>query len=132
MNNDQNVRRYLLELAREMEKIVSSLPEGVDGTVSVRDHYVYLIIQGRRLAAFTLVLGSESPEVVYAGQYILYDGIPPGMEAQIDFAKETVDNIVEFLLSDRMPAERKSRILGRPYLSIPMADGIVWNLKKFD
>lgn len=132
MSNDQNVRRYLSELARGMEKVVSSLPEGVDGTVSVRDHYVYLIIQCPRLAAFTLVLGSESPEVVYDSEYIRSDAIPPGMEAQIDFAKETADNIAEFLLSNRIPVERKSRILGRPYLSIPMADGIVWNLKKFD
>ena len=54
------------------------------------------------------------------------------MEAQFDFAKETVDNIVEFLLSDRNPVEGKSRILGRPYLSVPMADGSVWKLKKFD
>lgn len=131
MSNDQNVRRYLLELAREMEKVVSRRPEGVDGTVSVRDHYVYLIIQGRRLAAFTLVLGSEAPEVVYDGQYIRHDAIPGGMEAQFHFAEETADNIVEFLLSDRIPVERKSRILGRPYLSIPMADGVEWRLKKF-
>lgn len=89
MSNDQNVRRYLLELAREMEKVVSRRPEGVDGTVSVRDHYVYLIIQGRRLAAFTLVLGSEAPEVVYDGQYIRHDAIPGGMEAQFHFAEET-------------------------------------------
>lgn len=91
-----------------------------------------LSLQGRRLAAFTLVLGSESPEVVYDGQYIRYDGIPPGMEAQFDFAKETADNIVEFLLSDRIPVEGKSRVRGRPYLPIPMADGTLWKLKKFD
>lgn len=132
MNNDQKVRRYLSELAREVEKVVSGLPDGVDGTVSVRGHYVYLIVRGPRLAAFTLVLGSESPEIVYDGQYIRYDAIPPGMDAQIDFAKETVDDIVEFVFSGRLPVERKSRILGRPYLSIPMSDGTGWKLKKFD
>lgn len=132
MSNDQNVQRNRLELVGVVEEILSRLPEGVEGTVSIRDPYVYLMIQGSRLATFTLVLGSEAPEVVYDGQYIRIELIPPGMEAQFDFAKETADSIVEFLLSDRIPVEGKSRVLGRPYLSIPMAEGTVWKLKKFD
>ncbi|WCI09178.1 hypothetical protein PJ267_04860 [Arthrobacter sp. OVS8] len=101
----------------------------MDGTVSVCDHYVYRIIQGRRLAAFTLVLGSQAPEVVYDGQCIRTQLIPEGMNVQIDLAKN-VDNIVEFLLSDRNPVEQEPHLW--PTLSMPMADGAVWRLKKFD
>lgn len=112
MSNDQNMQHYLSNLSRKIEEIVLSLPEGVDGTVSVRENHVYLDIQGPRPEVFTLVLGSEAPEIVYDSQYIRYELIPEGMEEQIDFAKETVDDITEFLLSDRNPVERKSRILG--------------------
>lgn len=131
MSNDPISHRYLSVLAKEIEKILSSLPEGVEGTVSIRDHHVYVDVRGRRLGIFTLVLGSEAPEVVYDGQYIRYELIPGGLEAQIDFVKETMDDIVEFLLSDRILVERKSRFLSRHYLSVPMADGTVWRLKKF-
>jgi hypothetical protein len=105
MSNDQHVQRYLLDLSRKVEGIVLSLPEGVDGTVTVRENHVYIEIRGPRLEAFTLVLGSEAPEIVYDGQYIRYELIPEGIEEQIDFAKETVDDITEFLLSDRNPVE---------------------------
>jgi hypothetical protein len=54
------------------------------------------------------------------------------MEEQIDFAKETVDDIAEFLLSDRNLVERKSRFLGRAYLSVPLAGDVEWRLKKFN
>ncbi|MFE5839337.1 hypothetical protein [Arthrobacter sp. NPDC056493] len=132
MSNDQHVQRYLLDLSRKVEGIVLSLPEGVDGTVTVRENHVYIEIRGPRLEAFTLVLGSEAPEIVYDGQYIRYELIPEGMEEQIDFAKETVDDITEFLLSDRNPVERKSRFLGRAYLSVPLAGDVEWRLKKFN
>jgi hypothetical protein len=132
MSNDQNVQRHLSDLSREIEGIISSLPEGVDGTVSVRENHVYVEIQGPRLEVFTLVLGSEAPEIVYDSQYIRYELNPGGMEEQIDFAKETVDDIAEFLLSDRNPIARKSRFLGRPYLSVPLAGGIQWRFKKFN
>jgi hypothetical protein len=115
-----------------MAGIVSSLPEGVEGAVSIRGNYVYVDIQGPRLAIFTLVLGSEAPEIVYDGQYIRYELIPEGIKEQIEFAEESVNDIVEFLLPDRTLVERKSRIPGRPYLSVPLADGNVWRLKKFD
>jgi hypothetical protein len=132
MSNDQNVQRHLSDLSREVEGIISSLPEGVDGTVSVRGNHVYVEIQGPRLEVFTLVLGSEAPEIVYDSQYIRYELIPGGMEEQIDFARETVDDIAEFLLSDRNPVECKSRFLGRPYLSVPLAGDIQWRFKKFN
>jgi hypothetical protein len=132
MTGDQDVRSYLSALSREMEGIVSSLPEGVEGTLSIRGNNVYVDIQGPRLAIFTLVLGSEAPEVVYDGQYIRYELIPEGMKEQIEFAEEAVNDIVDFLLSDRTFVERKSRILGRPYLSVPLADDLEWRLKKFD
>lgn len=51
------------------------------------------------------------------------------MNVQIDLAKN-VDNIVEFLLSDRNPVEQEPHPW--PTLSMPMADGAVWRLKKFD
>ena len=131
-NDDETIDRNRLELVRVVEEILSSLPERVEGTVSIRRHHVYAEIQGPRLEIFTLVLGSEAPEIVYDSQYIRIELIPRGMEAQFDFARETVDDIVEFLLSDRIPVERKSRILGRPYLSVHMAGGVEWKLKKFD
>jgi hypothetical protein len=128
MSDDQNVQRQLLDLSRAIEGVISSLPDGVEGTVSVRENHVYVEIQGPRLE----VLGSEAPEIVYDSQYIRYELIPGGMEEQIDFAKETVDDIAEFLLSDRNPVECKSRFLGRPYLSVSLAGDVEWRLKKFN
>ncbi|WP_149956870.1 hypothetical protein [Zafaria cholistanensis] len=97
----------------------------------MRDHHVYADIEGSRLGVFTLVLGSEAPEIVYARRYIKLDLIGEGMDAQIEYAQQSLDSIVEFLLSDRTPAERKSRIFKRPYLSIPMAAADEWKMKKF-
>ena len=132
MSNDQNVQRHLSDLSSEIEGVISMLPNGVVGRVSVRENHVYVEIQGPRLEVFTLVLGSEAPEIVYGSQYIRYELIPGGMEEQIDFARETVDDIAEILLSDRNPAECKSRFLGRPYLSVSLAGDVEWRLKKFN
>lgn len=131
MNDEEKVRRYLSWLAGEVEGIFAGLPDGVDGTTRIRDNHVYAEIKGTRLATFTLVLGSEAPEIVYDGQYIRRDLIGGEPEDQTGFAKESVDAIVDFFLSGRVPVERKSRVFKRPYLSVPMAEGAEWRMKKF-
>jgi hypothetical protein len=132
MRDDEKVRRYLSWLSREVEGMLASLPEGVEGATRIRDNHVYAQIQGPRLGTFTLVLGSEAPEIVYDGQYIRHELIGGEREDQTEFAQESADAIMDFLLSGRPLVQGMSRILRRPYVSVPMAEGTVWRMKKFD
>ncbi|MFB0834349.1 hypothetical protein ACX8Z9_09135 [Arthrobacter halodurans] len=131
MSDGEKVRGYLSWLSGEVEGILAGLPYGVHGTTRIRDNHVYAEIKGPRLGTFTLVLGSEAPEIVYDGLYIRHDLIGGEPEDQTEFAKESVDAIVYFLLSGRVPVKRKSPVFKRPYLSVPMAGGDEWRMKEF-
>lgn len=131
MSDDAKVRRDLSWLSGVVEGMLAGLPDGVVGTTRIRDNHVYAEIKGPRLGTFTLVLGSEAPEIVYDGRYIYHDLIGGEPEDQTEFAQESVDAIVDFLLSGRVPVERKSRVFKRPYLSVPMAGGDEWRMKEF-
>jgi hypothetical protein len=121
----------LADVQHEAEKVLATLPEAVLGSARIKDGFVHVDIRAGRLKTFTLVLGSEASEIVYAAEYIQFCLIGEGMEAQIEFTQETISAIAEFLLSDRVPLERTSRIFKRPYLLFPMADGAEWRLSKF-
>lgn len=126
------VHDYLVALARNVEGITSKLPAAVQATVSIRHGAVYAEVRGPRWGTFTLVLGGEAPETVYDGQYIHYHLIGHGMEDQLEHARQTLDEVVDFLLSDRIPTEGTSRILRRRYLSMPLADGGKWRFRWFN
>ncbi|WP_139146512.1 hypothetical protein [Arthrobacter sp. SW1] len=130
-HRDDAVRRYLLEVQHEADKILATLPEGIHGGASIEGGQVYVDIRGPRLKAFTLVLGGEAPEIVYDASYIQLCLIGEGIAEQVEFLQETVSAIAEFLLSDRLPTQHHSWILKRPYLLFPMADGTQWRLSKF-
>ena len=132
MSESGEVHDYLVALARNVEGITSTLPAAVQATVSIRHGHVYTEVRGPRGGTFTLVLGSEAPETVYDGQYIHYHLIGEGMEDQLEHTRETLDAIVDFLLSDRSLTEGTSRILRRRYLSMPLADGTEWRFRWFN
>lgn len=131
MNHEQGAQRYRLEIASEVQRIIAELPEGLTGSVDLRGHHVYMEIQRPESPAFEVVLGSEAPEIVYDGQFIQYKLIGGELEDQFEFARTTASKIVEFLLSGRKATLRKSRILGRTYLCVPLSDGTEWRMKKF-
>lgn len=50
---------------------------------------------------------------------------------QLEFTKESLDEITGFLLSDKDFTEGKARFLRKPYLSMPVSEGIEWRLHHF-
>ncbi|WP_345150240.1 hypothetical protein [Arthrobacter ginkgonis] len=132
MSESAEVHDYLVALARNVEGITSKLPATVHATVGIRHGAVYTEVRGPRWGTFTLVQGSEAPETVYDGQYIHHHLIGEGMEDQLEHTQDTLDEIVDFLLSDRILTEGTSRILRRRYLSMPLADGDEWRFRWFN
>jgi hypothetical protein len=131
MSEKEDAPRALLEIVSEAQRIIAELPEGLKGAVDLRARHVYMEIQGRDSPAFEVVLGSEAPEIVYDEQFIQYKLIGGELEDQFEFARTTANQIVEFLLSGRKAALRKSRIFRRTYLCVPLSDGTEWRMKKF-
>lgn len=131
MKDDQKVLNYLAQLKALVEKVIMTLPEGVSGRVYVRKHSVDLDLQGPRLGVFTLVLGGEAPELVYDEQYVGFRTIPEGLDAVIEFAEETIDDVATFVLSSQPLLVHKIPIFRRSYLCIPSNHGPEWKLKRF-
>lgn len=103
----------------------------MEAAASIRHRDVYVEVRGPRWATFTLVLGSEAPEIVYNGQYIYHHLIGPDMDDQLEFIQESVDEFAGFVLSDKELVEGKTRILRKPYVSMPLSDGTEWRLHEF-
>ncbi|WP_336705164.1 hypothetical protein [Micrococcus terreus] len=131
MGESSEVDYYLATLLREVEGLAAKLPLKVEATASIRGRSVYLEVRGPRSATFTIVLGSEAPEIVYDGQYIHHHLIGPGMDDQLDFIEESLDEIAGFVLRDTELTRGKTRILRKPYVSMPLSDGIEWRLHQF-
>lgn len=131
MSDKEDAPRALLEIVSEVQRILAELPEGVKGAVDLRGRHVYMEIQGHELPAFEVVLGSEAPEIVYDAQFIKHATIGSELEDHFEFARTTANQIVEFLLSGRKTALRKSRIFRRTYLCVPLSDGTEWRMRKF-
>lgn len=129
--NRQRIDRYLSQVADEATKVLGRLPEGFGGEVSLFDHSVQLDIQGPRLKKFTLVLGSEAPEIVYDEQFISYAILSEGLEEEVIFMNEVADEIVEFVQSGKDPLEGKSLIRKRKRLRFEMMEGVVRRFKQF-
>lgn len=53
------------------------------------------------------------------------------MDDQLDFIEESLDEIAGFVLSDTELTRGKTRILRKPYVSMPLSDGIEWRLHQF-
>ena len=131
MKDDQKVLEYPTQLKALVEKIITTLPEEISGRVYIRKNYVCIDLRGSRLGVFTLVLGSEAPELIYDERYIGFRTIPEGIDEVIEFGEETIDDVAAFILSEDPLVEHKSRIFRRPYVCIPMTCGPEWKLKKF-
>lgn len=131
MGESSEVDRYLTTLLGEVEGLAAKLPPQVEVTVSIRHRNVYVEVRGSRWATFTLVLGSEAPEIVYDGRYIYYRLIGPGMDEQLEFTQESLEEISGFILSDKKLTEGKTRILRTPYVSMPLSDGTEWRMHEF-
>lgn len=131
MGESSEADRYLAALLLEVEDRIAKLPAQVEATASIRHRSVYVEVRGPRWATFTLVLGSEAPEIVYDGQFIHHRLIGGGMDDQREFIQESLDEIAGFLLSDKDFTEGKTRFLRKPYLSMPLSDGIEWRLHHF-
>jgi hypothetical protein len=125
------VDRYLGNLLREVEGLIAKLPPQVEATASIRHRNVYVEVRGPRWATFTLVLGSEAPEIVYDGRYIHHQLIGDGMDDQLEFIQESLEEIAGFVLSDKELIEGKTRILRKPYVSMPLSEGTEWRLHQF-
>lgn len=131
MGESSEVDRYLSTLLQEVEGFAAKLPPQVEATASIRHRDVYVEVRGPRWETFTLVLGSEAPEIVYDGRYIYHHLIGPGMDEQLEFIQESLDEIAGFILSDKEFTEGKTRILRKPYVSMPLSDGTEWRLHQF-
>ena len=121
----------LVEIASEVQRIIDDLPEGVSGAMDLCKHHVHMKLQGPKSLAFDVVLGGEAPDIVYDSRFIERATIGSDIEEHFEFARETASEIVDFILSGRKATERKSRIFGRTYLHVPLADGTEWKMKKF-
>ncbi len=131
MGEFSEVDRYLGNLLREVEGLIAKLPPHVEAAASIRHRNVYVEVRGPRWATFTLVLGSEAPEIVYDGRYIHHRLIGDGMDDQLEFIQESLEEIAGFVLSDKELIEGKTRILRKPYVSMPLSDGTEWRLHQF-
>lgn len=131
MGESSEVDRYLATLVRDVEDLAAKLPPQVEVTASIRHRDVYVEVRGPRWATFTLALGSEAPEIVYDGRYIYHHLIGPGMDDQREFIQESLEEISGFVLSDKELTEGKTRILRKPYVSMPLSDGTEWRLHEF-
>lgn len=131
MRDDPKVLNYLALLRARVEEVIMTLPEDISGRAYDRKHSIQLDLQGPRLGVFTLVLGSESPELVYDERYIGYQTIPEGLDEVIEFAEETIDDVASFVLSSEPPVVRESSIFRRSYLCMPSNHGRQWKLKRF-
>jgi hypothetical protein len=131
MGESSEVDRYLSTLLQEVEGFAAKLPPQVEVSASIRHRDVYVEVRGPRWATFTLVLGSEAPEIVYDGQYIYHQLIGPDMDDQLEFIQESLDEIAGFVLSDKELAEGKTRILRKPFASMLLSDGTQWRLHQF-
>lgn len=108
-----------------------TLPEDISGRAYDRKRSIQLDLQGPRLGVFTLVLGSESPELVYDERYFGYQSIPEVLDEVIEFAEETIDDVASFVLSSEPLVVRESSIFRRSYLCMPSNHGRQWKLKRF-
>lgn len=131
MKDDQKVLSYLTQVKGLVDKTIMTLPEDFNGQAYIRKHHVHLDLQGPRLGLFTLVLGSEAPELVYDEQYIGFQMIPGSLDEIIGFTEETIHDVTAFILSEEPLVVHKSSIFRRPYLCIPSSYGPEWKLKKF-
>lgn len=131
MGESSEVDRYLTTLLREVEGLAAKLPPQVEVTASIRHRDVYVEVRGPRWATFTLVLGSEAPEIVYDGRYIHHHLIGDGMDDQLEFIQESLEEISGFVLSDKELTRGKTRILRKPYVSMPLSEGTEWRLHEF-
>lgn len=131
MNDQQKAKQYLKRLANEVKVIILGLPPGVHGEVSIRGRDVYTEIAGPRGDVFTLVLGSEAPEIVYAGAYIRCELIGDTLDDQLKFIAESVSEISYLLLTGDPPVESKTKFRKKPYIVFKLKDGNEWRLRKF-
>ena len=131
MDESSEVDRYLATLLREVESLAAKLPPQVKATASIRGRSVYVEVRGPRWATFTMVLGSEAPEIVYDGQYIFHQLIGDGMDDQLEFIQESLDEIAGFILSDKELTKGKTRLLRKPYVSMPLSYGPEWRMHQF-
>lgn len=131
MGESSEVALYLTTLVREVEDLAAKLPSQVEATASIRHGDVYVEVRGPRWATFTLVLGSEAPEIVYDGRFIYHHLIGPGMDDQLEFIQESLEEISGFVLSDKELSRGKTRILREPSVSMPLSDGTEWRLHEF-
>lgn len=118
-------------LANEVKALILGLPPGVHGEVSIRGRDVYTEISGPRGDVFTLVLGSEAPEIVYDGAYIRCELIGDTLDDQLEFTAESLSEISHLLLAVEPPVESKTRFRKKPYIVFKLKDGNEWRLRKF-
>lgn len=131
MTDDSQLLCYLSQLKNRMEKVIMTLPKELNGLAYIRQNFVHVELQGQRLGVFTLVLGSEAPELVYDGRYIGHRTIPSGLDAVVEFAEEAIDDVAAFILGTEPLVEHRTTILRRAYLRIPSNHGPEWKLKIF-
>ncbi|MGG5752915.1 hypothetical protein ACQ3I4_09845 [Zafaria sp. Z1313] len=127
--NELEWNRSLPDMLERAAQIAASVPDKVTARAHLYRTVVVIDVEGPRLGAFALVLAEEAPEIVYDDQYVRFQTVPEGVDELLVFAQESIEKIVEFLLSERSPVERTSRILRRTYVSIPLDDGTSWRLK---
>ncbi|MEE1621777.1 hypothetical protein ACQ7DA_11485 [Zafaria sp. J156] len=128
--NELEWNRSLPDMLERAAQIAASVPDKVTARAHLYRTVVVIDVEGPRLGAFALVLAEEAPEIVYDDQYVRFQTVPEGVDELLVFAQESIEKIVEFLLSERSPVERTSRILRRTYGSIPIDDGTSWRLKQ--
>lgn len=121
----------LVKIASEVQRIIDDLPEGVSGAMDLRKHSVHMKLQGPKSPAFKVVLGSEVPDIVYDSRFLECVAIGSEIDDHLEFARETANEIVNFILSGRKPTEHKSKFLRRTYLLVPLSDGTEWKMRKF-
>lgn len=131
MKDDPKILNYLTQLKVLVQNVIMTLPKNVSGRVYIRENYVHIDLQGPRLGIFTLVLGSEAPELIYDDRYIGFRMIPEGLDKLIEFTEETMDDVATFILSAQPLADYKSTLLRRSYVCIPSNYGPEWKLKRF-
>lgn len=130
MKNNEKASRYLARLKDSVERIIPELPVGVAGHVYMHGHSVRVDLKGDNLGVFTVVLGSEAPELLYDNRYYDIRTVPEGLDETIEFAQETFREISRFILQGGPVTEQKSRILRRPYIPIPRLYGPDWRLTR--
>jgi hypothetical protein len=130
MKNNEKASRYLARLMESVERIMPELPVGVEGHVYMHGHSVCVDLKGDNLGVFTLVLGSEAPELLYDHRYYDIRTVPEGLDETVEFAQETFREISRFILQGGPVTELKTRILRRPYIPIPRLYGPDWRLTK--